>query len=107
MDFDIIFDVIDTFSVRALNLQNLHKPLFSMDLHVFTIQKNRFSCFSSSFSLPVWALIFDEFWYRSWLQYREKRIPKTYHEIGAIKICKSRYVNLMSRSAQAKPQWYR
>ena len=55
-----VWCLFDTFSVRAGNLLNL--------LNVITIQKNKI-WFPWSFSLPVLALIFDEFRYLFWFHF--------------------------------------
>ena len=66
MDFDIIFDVfLMIFLVRTLTLPNLvFWRQYSVLAWFYTSGKHVFALISSSFSLPVFALIFDAFLHR-------------------------------------------
>ena len=49
--------------------QTLKIFVFTMFLNDFTIQRNMIFMISMIFSLPILALIFDEFWHRCWLHF--------------------------------------
>ena len=62
--------LFDTFPVRTCNHLNHQKHLFCNEFQWFChSEKHDFWWVSWSFSLPLFALISDEFWYRFWLSF--------------------------------------
>ena len=63
MDLGLMFNVcLIPFPFAHATCNTFKTNVFSMSLHVFTHQKNMIV--HDFCSLPVWALIFDDIWYR-------------------------------------------